>query len=90
MKKVQESTVREILTVATSTSRIRWRPLIGLVAGIAVMSVVVLSGQELKHVPPAAPTFTVLYSFKGIPDGPTHPRPSTRLPGSKNPRSETR
>ena len=88
MKKVQEPTVRKTLTMATS--RIPWQPLIGLVALIVVMSVVVLSGQELKHVPPAAPTFTVLYSFKGIPDGPTHPRPSTRLPGSKNPRSETR
>jgi hypothetical protein len=32
------------------------------------MSVVVLSGQELKHVPPAAPSFMVLHSFAG-PDG---------------------
>jgi uncharacterized repeat protein (TIGR03803 family) len=38
-----------------------------LVAGIVVMSVVVLSGQELKHVPPAAPSFTVLHSFAGPP-----------------------
>jgi len=39
-----------------------------LVAGIVVMSVVVLSGQELKHVPPAAPSYTVLHSFT-FPDG---------------------
>jgi uncharacterized repeat protein (TIGR03803 family) len=57
MKKVQERT----------TSRIPWRPLIGLLAVIVVMSVVVLSGQELKHVPPAAPSFTVLYEFAGYP-----------------------
>jgi uncharacterized repeat protein (TIGR03803 family) len=31
------------------------------------MSVVVLSGQELKHVPPAAPSFVVLHSFAGPP-----------------------
>src|SRR6516164_11212454 len=58
MKKVQEPT----------TSRIPWQPLVGLLAGIVVMSVVVLSGQELKHVPPAAPSFMVLHSFAG-PDG---------------------
>jgi uncharacterized repeat protein (TIGR03803 family) len=69
MNKAQEPTVRKTLTVATSTSRIPWRPLIGLVAAIVVMSVVVLSGQELKHVPPAAPTFIVLHSFDGRPDG---------------------
>jgi uncharacterized repeat protein (TIGR03803 family) len=45
------------------TSRIAWQPLIGLVAAIVVMSAVVLSGEELKHVPPAAPSFVVLYSF---------------------------
>jgi uncharacterized repeat protein (TIGR03803 family) len=67
MKKVQEATVRKTLTVATSTSRIPWRALIGLVAAIGVMSIVVLSGQELKHVPPAAPSFMVLYSFAGHP-----------------------
>jgi uncharacterized repeat protein (TIGR03803 family) len=61
MKKVQEPTVTKTLTVATS--RIRWRLLIGLVAAIVVMSVVVLSGQELKHVPPAAPSFVVLKEF---------------------------
>ena len=58
-----EPTVRKTLTVATR--RLRWRSLIGLAAAIVVMSVVVLSGQELKHVPPAAPTFSVLYSFNG-------------------------
>jgi uncharacterized repeat protein (TIGR03803 family) len=42
--------------------------LIGFVAAVVVMSVVVLSGEELKHVPPAAPSFVVLYSFTG-PDG---------------------
>ena len=65
MNKAQEPTVRKTLTVATSTSRIPWRALIGLVAVIVAMSVVVLSGQELKHVPPAAPSFTVLHSFTG-------------------------
>jgi uncharacterized repeat protein (TIGR03803 family) len=65
MKKVQEPTVRKTLTAATVP--IRWQPLIALVAGIVVMSVVVLSGQELKHMPPAAPTFTVLHSFAGYP-----------------------
>jgi uncharacterized repeat protein (TIGR03803 family) len=58
MKKVQEP-----------TSRIPWQPLIGLAALIAVMSVVVLSGQELKHVPPAAPSFMVLHTFTGGADG---------------------
>jgi uncharacterized repeat protein (TIGR03803 family) len=52
-------------------SRTGWQLLIGLVAGIVVMSVVVLSGQELKHVPPAAPSFVVLHSFDGA-DG-AHP-----------------
>jgi uncharacterized repeat protein (TIGR03803 family) len=61
MKQVQEPTLRKTLIVATS--RIRWQLLIGLVAAIAVMSIVVLSGQELKHVPPAAPSFMVLDSF---------------------------
>jgi uncharacterized repeat protein (TIGR03803 family) len=65
MKKVRGLTVRKTLTVATS--RIPWQPLIGLVAAIVVMSVVVLSGQELKHVPPAAPSFIVLHSFAGGP-----------------------
>jgi uncharacterized repeat protein (TIGR03803 family) len=50
-----------------ATSRIPWQPLIGLLALIVVMSVVVLSGQELKHVPPAAPAYIVLYSFAGYP-----------------------
>jgi uncharacterized repeat protein (TIGR03803 family) len=36
-----------------------------LVAVIVLMSVVVLSGEELKHVPPAAPTFVLLHSFTG-------------------------
>jgi uncharacterized repeat protein (TIGR03803 family) len=54
MKKVQER-----------TSRIHGRPLIGLAALIVAMSVVVLTGQELKHVPPAAPSFAVLHSFQG-------------------------
>ena len=48
-------------------SCIRWRPLIGLIAVIVVMSVVVLSGEELKHVPPAAPSFVVLHTFAGPP-----------------------
>jgi uncharacterized repeat protein (TIGR03803 family) len=65
MKKVQERTVRKTLTMATS--RIPWQPLIGLIAVIVVMSVVVLSGQELKHVPPAAPSFVVLHTFAGSP-----------------------
>src|SRR3974377_1651735 len=63
MKEVQEP-----------TSRIRWQPLIGLVAVIVVMSVVVLSGQELKHVPPAAPSYTVLYSFAGSPTDGANPQ----------------
>ena len=67
MQKVQEPSVRKTLTVATSTSRIPWQPLVGLVALIVVMSMVVVSGQELKHVPPAAPTFVVLHSFAGPP-----------------------
>src|SRR6516165_8028678 len=61
MKKVQEPTVGKVLSVATS--RIRWQPLIGMAAVIVAMSVVVLSGQELKHVPPAAPNLTVLHSL---------------------------
>jgi uncharacterized repeat protein (TIGR03803 family) len=65
MNNVQEPTVRETLTVATS--RMPWRLVIGLVAGIVVMSIVVVSGQELKHVPPAAPSFVVLHSFAGHP-----------------------
>jgi uncharacterized repeat protein (TIGR03803 family) len=56
MKKVQEP-----------TSRILWQPLIGLVALIAVMSVVVPSEAQLKHVPPAAPSFKVLHTFAGSP-----------------------
>jgi uncharacterized repeat protein (TIGR03803 family) len=75
MTKVQESTLRKTLTVeptvkknlTVATSRIPWRPVIALLAGIAVMSVVVLSGQELKHVPPAASSFMVLYNFTGYP-----------------------
>jgi uncharacterized repeat protein (TIGR03803 family) len=63
MNEVQEPTVRKTLTMATS--RTYWRPLIGLLAAIVVMSVVVLSGQELKHVPPASPSFMVLHSFDG-------------------------
>ena len=65
MKKVEEPTVRKTLTVATS--RIRWQPVIGLVAAIVVMSMVVPSRGQLHHVPPAAPSFTVLYSFPGYP-----------------------
>ena len=65
MNKVQGPTVRKTLTVATS--RIPWQPVIGLVAAIVAMSVVVLSGQELKHVPPASPTYTVVYTFAGPP-----------------------
>jgi uncharacterized repeat protein (TIGR03803 family) len=65
MKTVQELTVRKTLT--TSTSRIAWQPLVGLVAAIVVMSIVVVNGEELKHVPPAAPTFMVLHSFAGSP-----------------------
>jgi uncharacterized repeat protein (TIGR03803 family) len=57
MKKVQER-----------TSRIHWQPLIVLVAAI-VVSVVVLSGEELKHVPPASPSFVVLHSFTGADGG---------------------
>jgi len=63
MKKVQEPTVTKTQTV--TTSRIYWQLLIGLLAGIVLMSVVVLSGQELKHMPPAAPSFVVLHSFAG-------------------------
>src|SRR6516164_6791975 len=63
MKKVQEPT----------TSRIRWQPLVGLLAGIVVMSVVVLSGQELKHEPPAQPAFVVLHSFAGYPTDGANP-----------------
>jgi uncharacterized repeat protein (TIGR03803 family) len=65
MTQTVEPTVRKTLTVATR--RIHWRPLLGLVAAIVVMSVVVLCGEELKHVPPAAPSFTVLHSFAGPP-----------------------
>ena len=80
MKKVQQPnrktltvrpTVRRALTVATS--RIQRQLLIGLITGIVVMSVIVLSGQELKHVPPAEPTFTVLHSFAGYPTDGTAP-----------------
>jgi uncharacterized repeat protein (TIGR03803 family) len=60
-----EPTVRKTLTVATS--RIPWQPVLGLVAAIVLLSVVVLSGEELKHEAPAAPTFTVLHSFAGSP-----------------------
>jgi uncharacterized repeat protein (TIGR03803 family) len=73
MKKVREPWVekdphrrtrgQKNLTVATS--RIPWQPLIGLIGAIVVMSVVVSSGEELKHVPPAAPSFTVLHAFTG-------------------------
>jgi uncharacterized repeat protein (TIGR03803 family) len=70
MKKVEEPTVRKTLTVATS--RIPWQPLIGLVAAIAVMSMVVPSRAQLHHVPPAAPTYIVLHTFVGSPtDGAT-------------------
>jgi uncharacterized repeat protein (TIGR03803 family) len=44
-----------------------------LIAVIVVMSVVVLSGEELKHVPPAAPSFVVLHSFAGPPTDGAHP-----------------
>jgi uncharacterized repeat protein (TIGR03803 family) len=63
MNNVQESTVRKTLTVATS--RMPWRLVIRLIAGVVVMSIVVLSGEELKHVPPASPSFVVLHSFDG-------------------------
>jgi uncharacterized repeat protein (TIGR03803 family) len=53
MKKIQEP-----------TSGIHWQPLMGLVGAIVVMSVIVLSGQELKHVP-------LQHSFTG-PDGADH------------------
>jgi uncharacterized repeat protein (TIGR03803 family) len=46
-------------------SCIRWRRLIGLVGAFAVMSIVMSSGEELKHVPPAAPSFIVLHAFTG-------------------------
>jgi uncharacterized repeat protein (TIGR03803 family) len=65
MKKVQEPMVIKTLTVATS--RIPWQPLIGLLAAIVVMSVVLPSRAQLHHVPPAAPSFMVLYSFAGHP-----------------------
>ena len=65
MKKVQEPTVRKTRTVATCP--IHWQPRIGLVAALVLMSVVMLGGQELKHVPPASPSFTVLHSFTGFP-----------------------
>jgi uncharacterized repeat protein (TIGR03803 family) len=39
----------------------------GLVAGIVVMSMVVPSRAQLHHVPPAAPTLSVLYRFAGPP-----------------------
>jgi hypothetical protein len=74
MKKVQEPT----------TSRIPWQPLIGLVAGIVVMSVVVLSGQELKHVPPAAPSFMVLHTFAGPPTEGAFPRAGLIRDGAGN------
>ena len=77
MNKVQEPTVGKTLTVeptvrktlTVATSRIHWQLLMGLVAGIVVMSMVVPSRAQLHHVPPAAPTFTVLYSFAGPTDG---------------------
>ena len=65
MKKVEEPTVRKTQTVATG--RIPWQLVLRLVAVIVVMSVVVLTGQELKHVPPAAPTYIVLHTFVGSP-----------------------
>jgi uncharacterized repeat protein (TIGR03803 family) len=77
MKKVQEPTARKTLTVATS--RIPWQPLVGLVALIVVMSVVVLSGEELKHVPPASPSFTVLHSFAESPTDGAHPEAGLTL-----------
>ena len=72
MKKVQEPTVTKTLTMAAS--RTYWRPLIGLLTAIVVMSVVVLSGEELKHLPPVAPSFAVLYSFGGYPTDGTNPQ----------------
>ena len=36
-----------------------------MLAGIVVMSVVVPSEAQLKHVPPAASSFVVLYSLTG-------------------------
>ena len=79
MTKVQESTLRKTLTVeptvkknlTVATSRIPWRPVIALLAGIVVMSVVVPSEAQLKHVPPAASSYMVLYSLKGAEPGGT-------------------
>jgi uncharacterized repeat protein (TIGR03803 family) len=68
MKKVEESTVRKTLTVAAS--RTPWRPMLGLLAAMVVMSVVVPSRAQLHHVPPAAPTYIVLHSFDNA-DGAT-------------------
>jgi uncharacterized repeat protein (TIGR03803 family) len=56
-----------------TTSRIHWQPLVGFAAAIVVMSVVVLSGEELKHVPPAAPSYTVLHTFAGYPTDGANP-----------------
>jgi uncharacterized repeat protein (TIGR03803 family) len=44
-----------------------------LVGAFAVMSIVMLSGEELKHVPPAAPSFVVLHSFAGPPTDGANP-----------------
>jgi uncharacterized repeat protein (TIGR03803 family) len=68
MKKVEEPTVRKTLTVAAS--RMPWRPMLGLLAAMVVMSVVVPSRGQLHHVPPAAPTYIVLHSFDNA-DGAT-------------------
>jgi uncharacterized repeat protein (TIGR03803 family) len=62
MKKVQEP-----------TSRIPWQPLIGLIAVIVLMSMVVPSRAQLHHVPPAAPSFTVLHTFAGSPTDGAYP-----------------
>jgi hypothetical protein len=50
----------------TGSFRARWQPVIGLLAAIIAMSRVVTSRAELKHVPPAAPSFIVLHSFTDL------------------------
>jgi uncharacterized repeat protein (TIGR03803 family) len=50
-----------------------------LITVIVVMSVVVSSGQELKHVPPAAPSFVVLHSFAGYPTDGAGPYPASLI-----------
>ena len=72
----------------TGSFRVRWQPLVGLVAGVVVMSRLVVSGQELKHVPPAAPSFVVLHTFAGpstdgaVPEAGLIPDPRGNLYGT--------